>query len=90
MDKFNFYCGYLDLCKDLSARQFRKLIQALVNYTEKKIIPETLPKKTFIIFMKIKMVLDVERKEYEAEKEQESLSEIRSKAGKKGMKHRWG
>ena len=43
-----------------------------------------------VIFMKIKLVLDVERKEYEAEKEQESLSKIRSKAGKKGMKHRWG
>ena len=87
MEKFNFYCGYMDLCKDLSNRQFRKLINALCEYTEKKTIPEKLPKKTFILFMKIKMVLDAEFQEVT---EKETLSVIRSKAGKKGMKHRWG
>lgn len=90
MDKFNFYCGYLDLCQKLSSRQFRKLIKALCDYTENKTIPEKLPKKTFILFMKIKMVIDIEFQEFEAERNKESLSEIRSKAGKKGMKHRWG
>ena len=82
MDKFNFYCGYYDLCKKLSAWQFRKLLKALCNYTEYQIFPENLPKKTFIIFMKIKMVIDAETKE-------EMISQKRSQAGKKGMKNRW-
>lgn len=90
MDKFNFYCGYYELCEKLSARQFRKLMKALCDYAEKKVIPERMPNKTFILFMKIKMVIDVELQEYEAEQNRESLSELRSKAGKKGMKHRWG
>ena len=36
MDKFNFYCGYYELCEKLSARQFRKLMKALCDYAEKK------------------------------------------------------
>jgi len=40
--------------------------------------------------MKIKNIMDIEWTEYEKEKNKESLSQIRSKAGKKGMKHRWG
>lgn len=90
MDKFNFYCGYWNLFKKLSARQFRKLIKAVTDYAENKIFPEKLPKKTLLVFMKIKMVLDVEWQEYAEQQNKESLSEIRSKAGKKGMKHRWG
>lgn len=90
MDKFNFYCGYWNLFEKLSARQFRKLIKAITDYAENKIFPEKLPKKTLLVFMKIKMVLDVEWQEYTEQQNKESLSEIRSKAGKKGMKHRWG
>ena len=90
MDKFNFYCGYWNLFEKLSARQFRKLIKAVTDYAENKIFPDKLPKKTLLVFMKIKMVLDVEWQEYTEQQKKESLSEIRSKAGKKGMKHRWG
>lgn len=90
MDKFNFYCGYTEICKELSSRQFRKLIKALEDYASEKTFPDKLPKKTLIIFYKIKQVIDVEWQEYESEMNKESLSEIRSKAGKKGMKHRWG
>ena len=90
MDKFYFFCGYWDLCKNLSNRQFRKLMKALVDYAESKIIPDKLPNKTFIVFMKIKMVIDKEWEVWEEEQNKETLSEIRSKAGKKGMKHRWG
>ena len=90
MEKFNFYCGYHNLCKELSNRQFRKLIKALEDYAAEKIHPDYLPKKTLLVFLKIKQVIDVEFQEYEAEKNKESLSKIRSKAGKKGMKQRWG
>ena len=90
MDKFYFFCGYYELCKELSNRQFRKLMKALVDYTETKIIPDKMANKTFIIFMKIKLVIDKEMEVWEEEQNKESLSEIRSKAGKKGMKNRWG
>lgn len=90
MDKFYFFCGYLGLCKELSNRQFRKLMKALVDYAENRIIPDKLPNKTFIIFMKIKLVIDKEWEVWDEEQHKETLSEIRSKAGKKGMKHRWG
>ena len=90
MDKFYFFCGYYELCKELSNRQFRKLMKALVDYTETKIIPDKMANKTFIIFMKIKLVIDKEMEVWEEEQSKESLSEIRSKAGKKGMKNRWG
>ena len=83
MNKFTFYCGYWDLFEKLSARQFRKLMLALTDYVEHNFIPEKLPKKTFLIFMKIKLVID-------AEKERDKLIEKRRNAGKKGMKNRWG
>ena len=90
MEKFNFYYEYKDLCNLLSARQFRKLVIALSEYAKNKTFPDKLPKKTLVVFMKIKNIMDVEWAEYEKEKNRESLSQIRSRAGKKGMKHRWG
>ena len=90
MDKFNFYYEYKDLCNLLSARQFRKLVIALAEYAKNKTFPDKLPKKTLVVFMKIKNIMDIEWTEYEKEQNKESLSQIRSKAGKKGMKHRWG
>ena len=68
----------------------RKLIKALEKYAEDKTIPYYLSKKTLLIFSDIKKVIDVEWQEYEAAQKKESISEIRSRAGKKGMKHRWG
>ena len=90
MEKFNFYSEYTDLSKYLSSRQFKKLVVALSNYAIDKSFPDKLPKKTLIVFMKIKNIMDVEWAEYEKEKNRESISKIRSRAGKKGMKHRWG
>lgn len=90
MEKFNFYYEYKDLCNLLSARQFRKLVIALSEYAKAKTFPDKLSKKTLVVFMKIKNVMDIEWTEYEREKKKESLSQIRSRAGKKGMKHRWG
>lgn len=90
MEKFNFYSEYTDLSKYLSSRQFKKLIIALSDYAKNKTIPNNLPKKTLIAFMQIKTYIDAEWTEYEKELNKESLSAIRSKAGKKGMKHRWG
>lgn len=90
MEKFNFYSEYTDLSKYLSSRQFKKLVVALSNYAADKSFPDKLPKKTLIVFMKIKNIMDVEWAEYEKEKSKENLREIRSRAGKKGMKHRWG
>lgn len=90
MEKFNFYHEYTDLSKYLSSRQFKKLVIALSKYATDKSFPDKLPKKTLIVFMKIKNIMDVEWAEYEKEKNRESISKIRSRAGKKGMKHRWG
>ena len=90
MEKFNFYSEYTDLSKYLSSRQFKKLIIALSDYAKNKTIPNNLPNKTIIAFMQIKTYIDDEWTEYEKELNKESLSTIRSKAGKKGMKHRWG
>lgn len=90
MEKFNFYHEYTELSKHLSTRQFKKLIIALSNYAKDKTIPDNIPKKTLIVFMKVKNIMDIEWAEYEKEQNKESLSKIRSKAGKKGMKHRWG
>ena len=90
MEKFNFYYEYKDLSKYLSSRQFKKLVIALADYSKEKKFPDKLPKKTLIVFMKIKTIMDIEWNEYEKEKNKENLSKVRSKAGKKGMKHRWG
>ena len=90
MEKFNFYFQYKEISKHLTSRQFKKLIIALSEYATDKTFPDKLPKKTLIVFMKIKNYIDEEWAEYEKEQNKESLSKIRSRAGKKGMKHRWG
>ena len=56
MDKFNFYSEYTDLSKYLSSRQFKKLVIALSKYATDKSFPDKLPKKTLIVFMKIKNI----------------------------------
>lgn len=90
MEKFNFYNEYTDLSKYLSSRQFKKLVIALSDYAKDKSFPDKLPKKTLIVFMKVINIMDIEWDEYEKKQNKESLSKIRSRAGKKGMKHRWG
>ena len=108
MAKFSFYFGYWDLLGKLSSRQFKKIVRALSEYAEIGTIPAYLPKKSFILFMDIKRVIDAEKEQEEQEtdeisllkkeiyelkqeaKKQQELKEKRSKAGKKGMLHRWG
>lgn len=82
MDKFNFYKVYLDEMNKLNPFQFKKLINALIVYADKGILPDKLSNKAMGIFTEIQRVISVE-------KDQEILSEIRSKAGKKGAKKRW-
>jgi len=82
MDKFNFYKVYLDEMNKLNPFQFKKLINALIIYADKGILPDKLSNKAMGIFTEIQRVISVE-------KDQEILSEIRSKAGKKGAKKRW-
>ena len=82
MDKFNFYKVYLDEMNKLNPFQFKKLINALIVYADKGILPDKLSYKAMGIFTEIQRVISVE-------KDQEILSEIRSKAGKKGAKKRW-
>jgi hypothetical protein len=82
MVKFNFYNAYLDEMNKLNPFQFKKLINALAVYTEKGTLPNKLSNKAMSIFTEIQRVIS-------AEKSQEILSEIRSKAGKKGAKKRW-
>ena len=82
MVKFNFYNAYLDEMNKLNPFQFKKLINALAAYTEKGTLPNKLSNKAMSIFTEIQRVIS-------AEKSQEILSEIRSKAGKKGAKKRW-
>ena len=82
MVKFNFYNAYLDEMNKLNPFQFKKLINALAAYKEKGTLPDKLSNKAMSIFTEIQRVIS-------AEKSQEILSEIRSKAGKKGAKKRW-
>ena len=82
MDKFNFYKVYLDEMNKLNPFQFKKLINALVIYADKGTLPNKLSNKAMGIFTEIQRVISTE-------KNQEILSELRSKAGKKGMRNRW-
>lgn len=80
--KFNFYLVYLNDLNKLNAFQFKKVVNALVKYMEKRTIPQNLSKKGFDVFVKIMPILDLELKEY-------VLSAARSLSGKKGAKKRW-
>ena len=82
MDKFNFYVGYLEKMNKLNPFQFKKLVNALAAYTDTGKLPEKLSNKAMIIFTQFQRVIELE-------KEEEILSELRSKAGKKGMRNRW-
>lgn len=82
MEKFNFYKVYLEEMNKLSGRDFKKLINALSDYADTSKLPEKLSRKAMCIFTEIQRVISVE-------KNQEILSELRSKAGKKGMRNRW-
>ena len=62
--KFNFYLVYLNDLNKLNAFQFKKVVNALVKYMEKRIIPQNLSKKGFDVFVKIMPILDLELKEY--------------------------
>lgn len=82
MKKFNFYNAYLEEMNKLSARQFKKLVNALSVYAETGDFPERLSKKAYGIFWQIQRVISVE-------KDKEILSEIRRINGKKGARKRW-
>ena len=83
MKKFNFYNVYLEEMNKLSARQFKKLVNALSVYADVGDLPKGLSYKAMCLFTEIQRVIS-------AEKNQEILAEKRSKAGKKGMRRRWG
>lgn len=82
MKKFNFYVAYLEEMNKLNPLHFKKLINAICNYVDKGVLPDKLPKRAMCIFTEIQRVIS-------AEINQEILSEVRSKAGKKGAKNRW-
>ena len=82
MDKFNFYVGYLEKMNKLNPFQFKKLVNALAAYADTGKLPEKLSNKAMTIFTQFQRVIEVE-------KEHEILTELRSKAGKKGMRNRW-
>lgn len=82
MDKFDFYVGYLEKMNKLNPFQFKKLVNALAAYADKGTLPDKLSNKAMCIFTQFQRVI-------EWEKNQEILSEMRSKAGKKGAKKRW-
>ena len=82
MKKFNFYMAYLEEMNKLSARQFKKLVNALSVYADTGDFPEKLSKKAYGIFMQIQRVISYE-------KDKEILSEIRRENGKKGARKRW-
>ena len=82
MKKFNFYCAYLEEMNTLNPFQFKKLVNAICEYSKNGRINQKLSKKAWNIFTEIQRVVS-------AEKNQEIISEIRRKAGKKGAKNRW-
>jgi hypothetical protein len=82
MEKFNFYVGYLEKMNKLNPFQFKKLVNALAAYADTGKLPEKLSNKAMVIFTQFQRVIEVE-------KEHEILTELRSKAGKKGMRNRW-
>lgn len=82
LNKFNFYSVYLDEMNKLSGREFKKLVNALSDYADVSKLPDKLSRKAMCIFTEIQRVIS-------AEKDQEILSEKRSKAGVKGAKRRW-
>lgn len=83
MKKFNFYAAYLTEMNKLNPFQFKKLINALSVYADSGELPSKLSYKAMCLFTEIQRVITVE-------KDQEILAEKRSKAGKKGMRRRWG
>lgn len=82
MKKFNFYGAYLEEMNTLSARQFKKLVNALSVYADTGDFPDKLSKKAYGIFWQIQRVISYER-------DKEVLSEIRRENGKKGARKRW-
>ena len=82
MEKFNLYKAYLQEMNKLNPFQFKKLINALSEYADSGVLPRRLSYRSMCIFTQIQRVITVE-------KDMEILSEKRSMAGKKGMKHRW-
>ena len=82
MKKFNFYNAYLEEMNTLSARQFKKLVNALSVYADTGDFPDKLSKKAYGIFWQIQRVISYER-------DKEVLSEIRRVNGKKGARKRW-
>lgn len=81
-NKFNFYKVYLNDLNKLRSSQFKKVINALSDYAETGKLPLKLKAKSMMVFSKIIVVIDTEKKiDIELQKKRD--------AGRKGGKHRW-
>lgn len=80
--KFTFYTVYINELNKLNPFQFKKVINALVNYANEETVPFNLSGKGQAVFNKIQTVLMAEKLEI-------SKIEKKSDAGKKGAERRW-
>lgn len=81
-NKFNFYSVYLKDLNKLNPFQFKKVINAISDYSKDGKLPDKLSAKGSMVFSKIMIVVDTE-------KQMEKELEIKRKAGSKGGQNRW-
>lgn len=81
-NKFNFYKLYLNDLNKLNPFQFKKVINALANYSDTEVLPDNLSSKGNMVFSKIMVVINTE-KEFERELQK------KKDAGYKGAQRRW-
>ncbi len=79
---FKFYEVYLNELNKLRPSQFKKVVNALSEYSSNEILPEKLKGKSLSIFNKIQTVLIAEKMELKN-------IENKRKAGIKGSQKRW-